>query len=147
MINELLTPDVIQIIPACEDWRQAISLACQPLQDNRTIEGRYVEAIFRSHEEIGPYYVVGPGIAMPHARPEEGANKTGISLTIIQQGVNFGSAGNDPVHLVIVLAASDSNSHIGIISSLAALFDNPDDTASLIAAKNVADIHAILSRY
>lgn len=147
MLKELLTADVVQIIPACADWRQAVSLSCQPLRDNGTIEARYVEAIYRSHEAIGPYYVVGPGIAMPHARPEDGANKMGVSLTVIREGVNFDSEGNDPVHLLIVLAATDSNSHIGIITALAHLFDTPEDSASLMAATQPEQILSIISRY
>ena len=147
MLKEILTADVIQIVPACEDWRQAVSLSCQPLRDNGTVEARYVEAIFRSHDAIGPYYVVGPGIAMPHARPEEGVNKIGVSLTVVQQGVNFNSDGNGPVHLLIVLAATDSDSHIGIISALAQLFDTPEDTATLMAATGVEQILSVISRY
>ncbi|ROR14544.1 PTS sugar transporter subunit IIA [Erwinia sp. JUb26] len=147
MLKELLTADVVQIVPACEDWRHAVALSCQPLRDNGTIEARYVEAIYRSHEAIGPYYVVGPGIAMPHARPEEGANKLGISLTLVQEGVNFDSEGNDPVKLLFVLAATDSNSHIGIITALAGLFDTPEDTDALMAATSVEQILSIISRY
>lgn len=147
MLKELLTADVVQIVPACEDWRHVVALSCQPLRDNGTIETRYVEAIYRSHEAIGPYYVVGPGIAMPHARPEEGANKLGISLTLVQQGVNFDSEGNDPVKLLFVLAATDSNSHIGIITALAGLFDTPEDTDALMAATSVEQILSIISRY
>lgn len=147
MLKDLLTPEVIQILPACSDWRDAVTRSCQPLRDNGTIEARYVEAIYRSHEAIGPYYVVGPGIAMPHARPEEGACKIGVSLTVVQQGVNFDSEGNDPVHLLIVLAATDSNSHIGILTALAQLFDTPEDTAALMAATEVSQILSIISRY
>lgn len=147
MLKEMLTADVVQIVPACADWREAVSLSCQPLRDNGTVEASYVEAIFRSHEAIGPYYVVGPGIAMPHARPEDGANKMGVSLTVIKQGVNFDADENDPVHLLIVLAATDSNSHIDIITALAQLFDTPEDTASLIAATDVDQILSIISRY
>jgi len=66
---------------------------------------------------------------------------------VVQQGVNFDSDGNDPVHLLIVLAATDSNSHIGIITALAQLFDTPEDTASLMAATTVEEILSIISHY
>lgn len=92
--------------------------------ENGSIEPRYVDAIYRSHDTIGPYYVVGHGIAMPHARPEEGANKLSLALTLIPSGVNFDADENDPVKLLIVLAATDSTSHIEAISQLAKLFDN-----------------------
>ncbi|KFX05306.1 PTS system mannitol-specific transporter subunit IIA [Pectobacterium betavasculorum] len=147
MLNTLLTPDVVQLLPACDNWRHAIALSCQPLVDNGSIESTYIEAIYRSHEAIGPYYVVGPGIAMPHARPEDGVNKLSVSLTLIRDGVVFHSDGNDPVHLLIVLAATDSNSHIDIISQLAQLFDTPDDVAALINATEIEQVLSVISRY
>lgn len=74
------------------------------------------------HREIGPYYVLGEGIAMPHARPEEGVIRTALSLVIVNNGVEFHSEDNDPVYIVFALAAIDSNSHIEMIASLSHLF-------------------------
>lgn len=147
MLKTLLTPDVIQVVSQAKDWREAIALSCKPLIDNGSVEARYIDAIYRSHEAIGPYYVVGPGIAMPHARPEEGVNKLSLALTLITEGVTFNSEGNDPVKLLIVLAATDSNSHIEAISQLAQLFDNEDDVQALLNAKTQQDILSIIARY
>lgn len=147
MLKDLLTSDVIQVIETADNWRDAIALACQPLLDNGAIEPRYVEAIYRSHEAIGPYYVIGPGIAMPHARPEEGANRIALAITVIPEGVTFNAEENDPVKLLIVLAATDSESHIGVISQLAALFDNDDDLATLLNATTPQEILAVIARY
>ncbi|CCV29188.1 TPA: PTS sugar transporter subunit IIA [Yersinia enterocolitica] len=147
MLKTLLTPDVIQVVSQAKDWRDAIAISCQPLIDNRSIEARYVEAIYRSHEAIGPYYVVGPGIAMPHARPEEGANKLSLALTVLTEGVTFHAEGNDPVKLLIVLAATDSTSHIEAISQLAQLFDNDNDVQALLNAKTQQDILSVIARY
>ncbi|KAA1181303.1 PTS sugar transporter subunit IIA [Photorhabdus heterorhabditis] len=147
MLKTLLTKDVIQLIPNIKDWREAIAVACQPLVENSAISPRYIDAIYRSHEEIGPYYVVGPGIAMPHARPEEGVNRLSLALTVVSQGVEFGSEGNDPVKLLIVLAAIDNASHIEVISQLAALFDNQQDTKLLMGAKSKEEIISVIDRY
>lgn len=147
MLNDLLTPDVIRIHDRCEAWRDAIALACAPLIENGAITPGYVDAIYRSHDAIGPYYVVGPGIAMPHARPEDGVNRLALSLAVFPQGVNFHSEGNDPVRLLIVLAAKDSNSHIDAIAQLAALFDNEEDTATLLNATDITTIQSVISRY
>ncbi|HAW2446822.1 PTS sugar transporter subunit IIA, partial [Escherichia coli] len=100
-----------------------------------------------SHDTIGPYYVVGPGIAMPHARPEEGANKLSLALTLIPSGVNFDADENDPVKLLIVLAATDSTSHIEAISQLAKLFDNEKDIQAILTAKTTQDILSVIARY
>ncbi|NHB96557.1 PTS sugar transporter subunit IIA [Photorhabdus stackebrandtii] len=147
MLKTLLTSDVIQMISDAKDWREAIAIACQPLVENNSISLRYIDAIYCSHEAIGPYYVVGPGIAMPHARPEEGVNKLSLALTVISKGVEFGSKENDPVKLLIVLAAIDSNSHIEVISQLATLFDNQQDTALLMEAKSKEEILAVINKY
>lgn len=147
MLRELLTSDVVQIVEQANNWRDAIAIACQPLINHNAIEPHYVEAIYRSHEAIGPYYVVAPGIAMPHARPEEGVNKLSLSLTLISQGVAFNTQRNDPVKLLIVLAATDSYSHINAISQLAKLFANQDDINAILSAENIHDILAIIARY
>ncbi len=147
MLKTLLTPDVVQVIPQVKDWREAIKIACQPLIDKGCIEPRYVDAIYKSHEQIGPYYVLGPGIAMPHARPEEGVNQLSLALTIIEKGVEFGADENDPVKLLIVLAATDNDSHINAIVKLAELFDNQDDIDILLQAKSKAEVLAVINHY
>ncbi|EOD7314860.1 TPA: PTS sugar transporter subunit IIA [Proteus mirabilis] len=147
MLKTLLTPDVVQVIPQVKDWREAIKIACQPLIDKGCIEPRYVDAIYKSHEQIGPYYVLGPGIAMPHARPEEGVNQLSLALTIIEKGVEFGANENDPVKFLIVLAATDNDSHINAIVKLAELFDNQDDIDTLLQAKSKAEVLAVINHY
>ncbi|MDW2020079.1 PTS sugar transporter subunit IIA, partial [Vibrio sp. 704] len=115
MLRELITSDVIRIHSDATDWKDAISKSCEALIENGAIEPSYVEAIYRSHEELGPYYVVGPGMAMPHARPEDGVNRLSLAITVIQNGVNFNSEENDPVKMLVTLAATDSNSHVDAI--------------------------------
>ncbi|MBS9437653.1 PTS sugar transporter subunit IIA [Photorhabdus noenieputensis] len=147
MLKALLTQDVIQVIPDIESWCEAIAVACQPLVENGAVSSRYIDAIYRSHEAIGPYYVVGPGIAMPHARPEDGVNKLALALAVISKGVEFGSEENDPIKLLIVLAATDSHSHIEVIAQLAELFDNQQDVALLMSAKSKEEILAVINQY
>lgn len=147
MLTQLLTEEVISIEAGARDWRHAIELATAPLLANGTIEPSYVAALYRSHEELGPYYVLGPGLTMPHARPEDGVNRLGLALTVLKEGVNFGSEGNDPVRLLITLAASDSNSHVETIAQLAELFMNEEDVAAIMAATSKDDILRILARY
>ena len=151
MLKNLLNTEVVQVVEQGHDL-----LACLLIQrasrfvreqNGGSIEPRYVDAIYHSHDTIGPYYVVGPGIAMPHARPEEGANKLSLALTLIPSGVNFDADENDPVKLLIVLAATDSTSHIEAISQLAKLFDNEKDIQAILTAKTTQDILSVIARY
>lgn len=48
------------------------------------VEPRYYRAILDGVEQFGPYFVIAPGLAMPHGRPEEGVKKTGFSLVTLK---------------------------------------------------------------
>ncbi|ANQ57909.1 PTS sugar transporter subunit IIA [Vibrio parahaemolyticus] len=147
MLRELITSDVIRIHSDAADWKDAISKSCEALIENGAIEPSYVEAIYRSHEELGPYYVVGPGMAMPHARPEDGVNRLSLAITVIQNGVNFNSEENDPVKMLVTLAATDSNSHVDAISKLAELFMNEEHVEAICNAQSKEDVLAIIDKY
>lgn len=147
MLTDLLTEDVICIYDRADDWKDAIKLSCKALVDKGAIEPRFIDAILRMHQEIGPYYVIGPGIAMPHARPEDGVNKMALAITVIKEGVIFNSEGNDPVKLLVTLAAIDSNSHINTIAELAELFMNDKDIQLICDAQNPSDIVKIIQKY
>ncbi|EKF9499573.1 TPA: PTS sugar transporter subunit IIA [Vibrio cholerae] len=147
MLSELITSDVIRIYPNAADWKEAVQKSCQALIDNGAVEPRYVDAIFRSHEELGPYYVVGPSMAMPHARPEDGVNRLSLAITVIQQGVHFDSEGNDPVKMLVTLAATDSESHVGAIAQLAELFMNEEHVEQICNAQTIEDVLAVIKNY
>ncbi len=147
MLSELITSDVIRVHAEASDWKDAVQKSCQALLDNGAVEPTYVEAIFRSHQELGPYYVVGPGMAMPHARPEDGVNRLSLAITVIQNGVNFDSEGNDPVKMLVTLAATDSDSHVGAISKLAELFMNEEHVEQICNAQSVDDVLAVIKNY
>ncbi len=147
MLQQLITEDCVRIYSKVHDWQDAIHQAAQPLIDNGAIAPRYVDAIIRSHEKLGPYYVVAPGIAMPHARPEDGVRRLSLALCVVKDGVYFGSAENDPIHLLVTLAASDSNSHVNAIASLAELFMNQQDVETICQADEVSEILSILNNY
>ncbi|MGY2796704.1 ascorbate PTS system EIIA or EIIAB component [Ewingella americana] len=147
MLNDWLTPDTIHIRHDITDWREAVKASAEPLLANGTITADYVEAIFAQHEKLGPYYVLAPGIAMPHARPEEGAKDLGLSLLTLPHGVKFNSEDNDPVYSVVMLAAPDKHSHIELISELAELFSSEEEMQKIFAAKDIKTIQEIISKF
>lgn len=147
MLRELITSDVIRIYPEATDWKDAIHKSCEALLESKAIEPSYVDAICRSHEEIGPYYVVGPGMAMPHARPEDGVNRLSLAITVIQNGVTFKAEENDPVKMLVTLAATDSNSHVEAIAQLAELFMNEEHVAQICNAKNKDEVLDVIGKY
>lgn len=147
MLSDWINESNIQIIPKTDDWKSAVAFAVQPLIDSGAAESRYLQAIYDMHREIGPYYVLGEGIAMPHARPEEGVIRTALLLVIVSEGVEFGSEDNDPVYVIFALAAVDSHSHIEMIASLSHLFCDDEAGKRLKESKNKQEALEIIRQF
>lgn len=147
MLNDWLTSDRIQIRTDITDWRQAVQVSAEPLLKEGTITPEYLTAIFAQREKLGPYFVLAPGIAMPHARPEEGAKGLGLSLLTLPQGVTFNSEDNDPVYTVVMLSAPDKHSHIELISQLAELFSSDEDMQKIHQAKDIKTIQDVIAKF
>ena len=102
----------------CCSWQEAVTLACQPLEELGAITSVYAQAIIRETEQLGPWYILSPEFALPHARPEEGviSSETHLSLLCLKEAVPF--PGHPDVRLIIVLAAASSTRHIEMIQKL-----------------------------
>ncbi|MCU6329251.1 PTS sugar transporter subunit IIA [Enterobacter quasiroggenkampii] len=147
MLKKWIYDTTITLQESVENWPQALELCAKPLLGLQVIEPEYVTAIIQQHHTLGPYYVLAPGLAMPHARPEEGAKGLGLSLLKLKQGVSFGAGEFDPVDVIIMLAAPDKNSHIEMISSLAELFSSDTDMAELHQVNTLEEIKTIINRF
>ena len=87
----------ISVIHSAKDWQEAIDFSMASLLDKNYISENYIQAIKDSTMSNGPYYILAPGVAMPHARPECGALKTGMSLTLLKHCLLYTSPSAMPV--------------------------------------------------
>jgi len=146
MITAWLPAENIRIVESVSDWKEAIWLSAQPLLAKEAITENYIQSVFNSHQELGPYYVLAPGLAMPHARPEQGVIKNGLSLLHIKQGVSFESDENDPVYVVMMLCALSGDEHIKMISALANIFSDDERLLALLKAATIEEIQTVINR-
>lgn len=71
-------------------WQEAIEVSCEKLLNRGYISNTYIEEIIKSVKEYGPYIVILPNIAMPHAEGNfDSVYKSGISFTKFKQPVKF----------------------------------------------------------
>lgn len=145
MLETFIAPGDVQIRVACADWKTAVDRGAQPLLARGVIESRYIEAIKAHHEEMGPYMVVAPGIALMHTRPEDGAKGVGLSILTLAEPVVFGNPENDPVRLVLTFATPDSEAHLKLLEALMDFLMETGKVDALLAAKNEAEARAVLS--
>lgn len=141
---DILSKQSIGIDEPAKDWQAAVRLAGKYLLKDGGIEERYIQAMINAVIEIGPYIVIAPGIAIAHARPEDGALKICLSIVRLKKPVNFGAKYNDPVDLIFGLSGNDHNSHIGALRDLAALLQNIDAVTQIRQAKSTDQIYTVI---
>ncbi len=122
MLSTYLTPEMVRLQIHAADWEAAVRTAGVLLVDAGYVSPNYIEAMINAVHEMGPYMVLAPGLALAHARPEDGVLKMGISLVTLAAPVNFGSEANDPVALVIAFGGTDHKSHLGLLNGTGNIF-------------------------
>jgi ascorbate PTS system EIIA or EIIAB component len=134
-IMKFLEKNLVALDVAATSAENAIRAAGKLLVEENLVEARYLDAMVDSYKENGPYFVLAPYIALPHARPEDGVNEASVSFVRLREPVVFGNPANDPVTLVFALGASSSDEHLQIIQKLMKLLG---DSAKVEALKSVS---------
>ena len=144
MIQYILTDHNIQITSEVMDWKESIRFGARPLLNEGAITENYIDEMIHSVEEYGPYIVLAPHMALAHARPEDGAKKLGLSLTVFQEPVSFGESDDQQVSVMFCLSAIDSFSHLNIMKSLVNLIRATNKIEELSKATDINVARTIL---
>lgn len=122
----------------------AIQQSGEVLVNTGDVESRYVEQMISNYHKNGPYFVIAPQIAMPHARPEDGVTRSALSFVRLKEAIAFGHQANDPVQIVISLAASSSNDHLELLQKLSRLLGNQQLKERLLTVPNILEMEEII---
>ncbi len=144
-LKEVLPIEHIQCLPAVTDWKQAIYESAKPLLKKQSVTENYITAMVDVLLEMGPYVVVSPKVAIPHARPQDGVNQLGMTLLQLKKQVPFSENGSKPVNLVIVLAAVDGDTHLKALNQLTKILSKKSLKEELIAAESPEVIYSIIA--
>lgn len=147
VLRDIITEETIKLNIKVKDWEEAVRLGGKLLVNAGAVEERYVEAMVDSVKKIGPYIVILDGVAMPHARPEDGACKVGMSILTLKDPIEFGNEENDPVKLVISFCAIDSESHLKALSQLMVLLEDEDAVNKILASNNTDEVMEIIDGF
>jgi PTS system ascorbate-specific IIA component len=128
-----------------DDWRAAIRLAGRALTASGATTDAYTDEMIAAIDQHGPYIVIAPGIALAHSRPSPAVRRTGLSWVTLAEPVPFGHATNDPVSLIVGLAALDHDGHLEVMAALAGVLADETALASLLQAGSPAEVRALLT--
>jgi len=139
-LADVLTEDTIMVKVSVSNWKEAIRKAGELLVKTGSVEPRYINEMIKFCEKHNAYIVIAPGIALPHARPGDGVKKICISIITLKEPVKFGHPQNDPVDIVIALAAVDDQSHIKVLKQLAEILMDQKNLNNIRKARTKKEI-------
>ena len=131
-LADMLSLDNVQIVDEIPDWEEAVRVSLKPLIENGFAEPRYVDNIIAQTKELGPYWVLTEDVGLVHGRPEDGAIKKQLGVTI-------------PVRVFFALTAEDSESHVEAIQLIASYCMDPEQLDKLVHAETAEEAYQLLT--
>ncbi len=138
-----LPDDGVLLGATADDWRAAVRLAGDALARTGAAAPAYAVEMIRMIDEHGPYVVIAPGLALAHARPGPEVVSDGLAVVTLTTPVTFGHPYNDPVTVVLGLAAGFAT-HLSVVAALANVFNDSDAVERLAAAASPREVREIL---
>lgn len=145
-LSELLPPERIKLDVKVINWQGAIHEVGKLLFNSGAVTSEYIDAMVKVAEELGPYFVIAPGIALPHAATEAGAKQTALSMIKLSNPIYFGNPENDPVKLVFGLSAIDKKAHMVALRALAELFLSKELVKELLEVESINSVVNIINK-
>lgn len=136
----LLKQENVQICETAVNWRDAIKISVLPLEKSGYVESCYKDGIIENIERLGPYIIIADHIALPHARPEQGAIETQIGVTLFRQDIAFDGR-EATARLFVTLAAKDNNSHLDALVQISELLSDEDAVEEILLSPDVQTLY------
>ena len=140
----LFDPNTIQVMDHINSLSEGIELGAKLLLDNGDTESSYSAALLRNFEEYGSKFMVSPFIILPHARPEQGVLKSGISIILLQQSFYYREC-YEPIRLIVILAAQDSKTHLRFLKTLSEIFMNEQKLKRVLSSHTKEQLYMELT--
>lgn len=147
LLQDLLSEDNVSFRYPAETWEDVIRHGGQLMVDAGFTDPTYTEAMIDVVRDMGPYIVLAPGLAMPHARPEMGAKQVGTALVTLEKPIDFGSPENDPVSVAVFLCAPNKEEHIQLLTDIATLFEDEEFLDAAVNFESIEDVQAFLAEH
>ncbi|MCG8540238.1 MAG: PTS sugar transporter subunit IIA [Clostridia bacterium] len=146
MITDLLKMKTVKANVSASTWKEAARIVGGLLVDTGGAEPRYVDSMILSVEKYGPYIVITPGVALFHARPQDGVKEICMGLITLKSGVDFGAGEKDPVNLVFAFGASDNKTHLKVLSQIMTLLRDKAVVNQILKSNSQKEILEIIEK-
>lgn len=124
MLRDLMEKGLFAIYDEPMEWQDAIRAAVQPLVDHGDATPEYANVIIDRIKRFGPYIVVAPDIALPHAEDSEHVLRSSICFVKFNHPVSFAeedfekSNPEKTAKLFFALSSEDEMKHLRNLRAL-----------------------------
>ena len=108
--TDMISMSRIEKRKKADNWEEAIKMSGVKLIEENIVSESYLDEIIDLINKFGSYMVIQEGIILSHARGNESVSKTGISILLLDEPVEFPE--NEKVKLLITLASKDKREHL-----------------------------------
>ena len=143
-LRDALSEASIALNERLGDRQAAVRRSGELLTAGGRVDPEYTATMLSALEEFGPYIVLAPGVALTHARPSPAVHGVAFSILTLDPPVAFGHPVNDPVRLLVGMAAPDDESHIEALRQLAELLGEDMRRKRLMAAMTAQEVLALI---
>ncbi len=145
MFNQLIAENRVLFADKFASWQEAVAAAAQPLVRDGAIDASYIDAMIASILTHGPYIVIAPNVAMPHAQGgNSGVHQTAISFMRVKEPVAFSDSPEHAAQLLFVLASIDSENHLQMLQALVEAISEDGFLEELAEVENTDDLKRLL---
>ena len=143
MLRRMLEKGYYSVHDGFETWEEALRASVQPLIDAKAVRPAYADSIVNSVKKFGPYIVIAPNIAIPHAEDRENVSETAVCFMKSNRPVSFSDDPNEDVQLCFVLSSNDEEKHLANLRELMELLMNEPLIERLAKAVDAEQFAAI----
>ena len=146
-ITDLLDRRSVSLTEAPKTKSETLDMAVDLMVKSEKISDReaYRKQVYLREEESTTG--IGEGIAIPHGKCDA-VKKPGLAAMVIRNGVEFEALDDEPVTLLFLIAApnTEDNIHLDVLSKLSVMLMDEEFTASLRNASSVDEFLEIIDK-
>lgn len=146
-ITDLLDKNSINLNASPQNKKEALDQAVELMARSGKINDveAYRKQVYAREEESTTG--VGEGIAIPHGKCSA-VNAPGLSAMVIKDGVDFDSLDGEPVNILFLIAApnTEDNVHMDVLSKLSVLLMDEEFVDSLKKARDVDEFLSLIDK-
>lgn len=146
-ITDLLDKRSVSLTAAPKTKSETLDMAVDLMVKSEKISNReaYRKQVYLREEESTTG--IGEGIAIPHGKCDA-VKKPGLAAMVIKNGVEFEALDDEPVTLLFLIAApnTEDNIHLDVLSKLSVMLMDEEFTESLRNASSVDEFMDIIDR-